>query len=537
MTLAYVLAAYGVRSILVERNATTTSHPRMDITNARSMELFAKVELAERLRAVSVPEDHPFDVSWITTLNGHELHRFAHASVAQVRKRLRACNDGTQPSQPPMRVSQVIIEPVLKTAIDEHPLVDVRFGVAFEDLAQDDGGVSIRVRLADGSTEVLHGSWLVGCDGGGSRVRSQLGIGLSGRARVAERFITHFRSQALGLLQRWGPTWHLQSSRGTLVAQDDADTWTLLSRFPEGAKPDEVDPSALIAAFVGVPIDHEVIVANAWAPHLLVADRYGRGRVMLAGDAVHQYIPTGGYGMNTGIGDAFDLGWKLAATQKGFGGPGLLASYEAERRPVGLANCAGAGRHNDIRGAVAALYQPEIFQDGAAGDAARVRASAAIAAYGNAENESFGLEHGYCYEASPVVMADRSDPPVCDPVRYAPTTTPGARLPSVYLADGSNLYDHLGPWFTLVCVADVDAAAMAAAAARLGAPLAVVRIDLGGHEGLYRGPALLVRPDHHIAWRGTPPTAASDAETIFAAATGRLAAGLGVEGLARTDAA
>ena len=537
MTLAYVLAGFGVRSVLVERNASTTTHPKMDITNARSMELFAKAGLADRLRAVSVPDDHPFDVSWITTLNGHELHRFAYASVAETWRRIRALNDGAQPSQPPMRVSQAIIEPVLKQAIEDQPLVDVRFGVAFESFAEDAGGVTVTVRGADGALEDLRGQWLVGCDGGGSRVRGQLGIALQGQARVAERFITHFKSGALDLLQRWGRAWHLQSSLGTLVAQNDLDTWTLLSRLPAGLRPEEVDPSALITAFAGEPIAHEIILANAWAPHLLVADSYGRGRVLLAGDAVHQYIPTGGYGMNTGIGDAFDLGWKLAAVLKGFGGPGLIDAYEAERRPVGLANCAGSARHNEVRVAIAGLYTPQVFAPGAEGDRARQAAAAAIAAHGNAENESFGLEHGYAYAASPIVVADPDDPPPGDPLAYVPTTTPGARLPSVFLADGSNLYDHLGPWFTLVCVAEADSAAIARAAARRGVPLAVIRVDVAGLERLYRGPALLVRPDHHVAWRGIPPATDGEAEALLALVTGWPASGARGEAPVRAEPA
>ena len=133
-----------------------------------------------------------------------------------------------------------------------------------------------------------------------------------------QRFMTHFRSTRLDLLQRWGIAWHYQSVHGTLIAQNDKDIWTLHSRFPEGAGPGDATASILLETFAGTAFDHEILVANPWTPHLLVADSYGAGRVLLAGDAAHQYIPTGGYGMNTGIGDACDLGWKLAALVKGF---------------------------------------------------------------------------------------------------------------------------------------------------------------------------------------------------------------------------
>jgi 2-polyprenyl-6-methoxyphenol hydroxylase-like FAD-dependent oxidoreductase len=494
MTLAYVLAHYGVRSILLERNETTTRHPKMDITNSRSMELFRRVGLADQLRAVAVPESQPFDVSWITTLAGEELHRFVYPSVTEFRENMRLCNDGTMPSEPPMRVSQVLIEPVLKAAIDGHPLIDARFGTTFEAFEQHEDGVT--ATLSTG--EAIRADYLIGCDGGNSRVRELLGIGLSGQARVAQRFITHFHSSETRLLQRWGPAWHYQSDQGTLVAQNDRDTWTLLSRFPDGMTFDQVDPAALIEAFVGAPIDHEIIICNAWWPNLLVADSFGEGRVWLAGDAVHQVIPTGGYGMNTGVGDAFDLGWKLAAVLNEFGGEKLLASYEQERRPVALANCAGSARHNAVRIENGSLYAAGL-------DTAEL--ARRIAEHGNLENESFGLEMGYSYHASQVVLPCATETPSADPVAYAPSTLPGGRLPSVCRADGGNLHDKLGPWFTLLCFADCDTKGFEAAAESLALPLDVVREDQTGHEGLFRGPAVLVRPDQHIAWRGVPGVA------------------------------
>jgi hypothetical protein len=251
----------------------------------------------------------------------------------------------------------------------------------------------------------------------------------------------------------------------------------------------------LITAFVGAPIDHEIILCNAWWPNLLVADSFGDGRVWLAGDAVHQVIPTGGYGMNTGIGDAFDLGWKLAAVLSGFSGEKLLASYEQERRPVALANCAGSARHNAVRIKNGALYDSGL---------GLIEMRQRIAEHGNTENESFGLEMGYSYHASPVVLPCSTEAPSGDPVAYVPTTQPGSRLPSVFLADGSNLYDHLGPWFTLLCFSRCQTQSFDDTARAVGLPLKILQVDVTGHETLYEGPAVLVRPDQHIAWRGTP---------------------------------
>lgn len=420
-----------------------------------------------------------------------------------------------------MRVSQVAIEPVLQRAVLAEPLVEARWGLAFEDCAEDAEGVTVTLRRPeDGGTEQVRCRYLAGCDGGGSLVRKALGIALEGRAAVMPRFMTHFRSDARHVLQRWGVTWHYQSAFATLIAQDDHDTWTLQSRFPPGAAPETVDPSALLRSFCGgIDIPHEILVANHWTPHLLVAESYGRGRVLLAGDAAHQYIPTGGYGMNTGIGDALDLGWKLAALARGLGGPLLAGSYDAERRPVGRRNRDASARHTDVRIAVAGLYADALLDPGPAGAAARAEAGARIAALGNAENESWGIEHGYCYAASPIIWHEAGARAPDDTLRYEPTTVPGVRLPSVILGDGSFLHDLLGPWFTLLAVGAAPDEGLVAAAARRGLPLAVLRVDDPAAAATYgRGALLLVRPDQHIAWRGR--AAARDPDAVIARVLG-----------------
>jgi 2-polyprenyl-6-methoxyphenol hydroxylase-like FAD-dependent oxidoreductase len=501
MTLACELARRDTVCMLVERNTTTTRHPKMDITNARSMELFRRLGLADALRRVAVPEDNNFDVSWITTLSGHELHRFRYPSASEWRRLIRERNDGSMPGEPPMRVSQVEIEPVLQRAVLSDRRIDARWGVAFEELVQDEGGVIATLRAQDGRSERVRCRYLVGCDGGTSQVRNCLGIRLDGRARVMDRFMTHFRSQATDVLQRWGVAWHYQSPAGSLIAQNDRDTWTLQTRWPSDVAPDKVDPRVLLRAFAGCDFDHEILVANAWTPHLLVAEQYGTGRVFLAGDAAHQYIPTGGYGMNTGIADACDLGWKLAAVLHGFGGPGLLASYHLERRPVGMRNREASRRHSEVRAEIAAVYRT-CLPSGSDDEAARTEAGRRIAEIGNAENESFGIELGYAYADSPVICADPGAQISNDPLRYVPTTAPGVRLPSIVLPDGVPIFDRLGRWFTLVCVGPSLGEALKAAAARRGIPLDVLKLDAPDAAKAYGRGLLVVRPDQHIAWRG-----------------------------------
>jgi 2-polyprenyl-6-methoxyphenol hydroxylase-like FAD-dependent oxidoreductase len=483
MTLARTLASFGVRCKLVERQLSTTKHPKMDITNGRSMELFRRIGLVDKLRAVGVPEENNFDVCWITNLakehGGRELHRFRYPSVVEKRVEILAKNDGTQPREPAMRVSQVMIEPVLQKSIVGDPLVDARWGHELERFEERDGSVTGYVRnVKTGTVEEIACDYLIGCDGGNSVVREQAGIGLGGTANVAHRYMVHFRSDARDVLQAFGSAWHCQSAMGTLIAQDDKDTWTLQMRVPGDPN---TDPNTVLDQWVGRGgFPRDILVANPWFTNLLLADRYDNGgRVFLAGDAAHQYIPTGGYGMNTGIGDAIGLGWMLAAVLKGYAGKELLSAYARERRPVGYRNRIASERHTGVRLKIAELYKT-IGDPDALGRA--------IAAVGNAENESWGVEFGYRY--------DGVEP---DPVRYEPTTAPGARLPSVVLHDGSFLYDKLGRWFTLLCFGGADPSPVIDAAR---APLDTVIVDDPAVAPIYEAKLVLVRPDTHVAWRG-----------------------------------
>jgi 2-polyprenyl-6-methoxyphenol hydroxylase-like FAD-dependent oxidoreductase len=505
MTLACELSRRGTACMLVERNPATTRHPKMDITNARSMELFRSLGVVDALRAVAVPESGNFDVAWITGLTGHPLHRFHYPSVTEWRRLIAERNDGTMPAEPPMRVSQVEIEPVLQRAVLAAPRVEARWNVGLEELAQDETGVTATLRTADGALEQVRCDYLVGCDGGGSRVRACLGIEQVGQWQVQQRFLTHFRSTDTELLQRWGIAWHYQSAAGTLIAQNDKNIWTLQTRWPNDEQPASVDVPGLLRGFAGRDFAHDILVANAWTPHFVVAERYADRRVLLAGDAAHQYVPTGGYGMNTGIGDACDLGWKLAAVLLGCGGPRLLASYEAERRPVGLRNCEAARGHSGRRAAVAAVYREagDLNAPGPGGDAARGAAGLRIGAIGNAENESYGIELGYSYADSEVICADPGADIPGNPLHYIPTTAPGVRMPSVLMNGGTPIFDRLGLWFTLACFGTRPSDALVAAAAQRGMPLAVLQVDDPQIVKVYGRGMLLVRPDQHIAWRGS----------------------------------
>lgn len=521
LILAHELSFRGIPFLLAERSTSTTRHPKMDITNSRSMELLQRLGLADLVRRVGVPESSNFDVSWVSGMSGHELHRFRYPSVAQMRERIGARNDGSMPAEPAARVSQIVIEPALKTALEQRPQAGLRFGWALESFAQDGAGVTCTLReVATNEVDTIRCDYLVGCDGGNSTVRQALGIELDGTRAIRPSYSVHFRSRRHDVLQRWGVAWHYQGPGMTLVAQNDDDFWTIHSRVPDGTDPASIDPRALIRNFLGAEIEPEILLASAWSAHLLVARHYRSGRVFLAGDSAHQYVPTGGYGMNSGVGDAADLGWKLAAVLQGWGGPALLDSYEIERRPVGLRNSDASRENLMIRFRIADLYAQAGDIEGPSPEAAARRAALAekIREAGNAENERWGIEHGYIYFDSPVVADEPGARPALSTLDYHPTTWPGARLPSVILEDGQSVYRKLGPWFTLIVIGEAETGNANEAAAKLGVPLALLRLPQELRE-VYRRSLLLVRPDHHVAWRGDAPPAAWAA--VFERAVGK----------------
>lgn len=505
MTLALNLARYGVRSILVERNPETTRHPKMDLTNGRSMELFHRLGVDEKLRDAGVPRDNDFDILWVTNMVGHDLFRFHYPSATEKTQIIRAENDGSHGAQAPLRVSQIQIEPVLKAAIDDNPLVDVRFNHRFEDFVKNgpDGVIAQIVHSDSGEMTEIHCQFVAGCDGGGSRVRRRLGIELEGDENVAGAYMVHFRTDDRALLQRWGPIYHLQNGAGTIIAQNDHDIYTLQAWLLPGMDPDQMTPEGVLEGWVGTHFDYEILQANPWFAHFVVAEKYREKSALLAGDSAHQFIPTGGYGMNSGIADSAALSWVLAARVQGWGGDRLLDAYELERRPTAWWHLEASRRHMGVRIQISEIYAEagDLMGDTPEADAKRADVSRKIAELGNAENESWGVEYGYRYDQSPVI-AHEPNPPQIDPLTYRPGTWPGSRLPHVFLGDGVALFDKLGLFFTLVVIDDADTTPIEQAAKARGLPLEILKLGQPELAKIYERNLLLVRPDQHVAWRG-----------------------------------
>jgi FAD binding domain-containing protein/aromatic ring hydroxylase-like protein len=361
-------------------------------------------------------------------------------------------------------------------------------------------------RTGAGST--LRAAYLVGADGAHSTVRELLGIAMQGQGALAPNLNVIFRAPTLAALHDKGPAIQYWMVNGEAPAylgpMDGHGLWFLIApRLPGGIDPGRVDAKALVRRACGLEFDMEIVHADPWTAHRLIAERYGKERVFLAGDACHLHPPSGGHGMNMGIGDAVDLGWKLAATLQGWGGPTLLDTYGLERKPVHQRVIDAAVESYALVGSE--LVREDIERRGATGDRVRKEVGELILKHKLPEFRSLGLVLGYRYSNSRIIVPDGTDPAPEQVTEYRPSAHPGCLAPHLWLKDGSSLYDHFGPGFTLLLgeKARIDpAAGMKEAAAAKGIPLELVPVAEPGFRELYGADLALVRPDQHVAWRG-----------------------------------
>jgi 2-polyprenyl-6-methoxyphenol hydroxylase-like FAD-dependent oxidoreductase len=461
------------------------------------------------------------DVYIILAMNEPPLLRLPYPSVEQAKADIRATNDGSLPLEPYQLISQYTLEPLLKAVAEAMPTVNVRYGCEFLSLKQDAAGVTATIRSVAAETHEVRAAHLVGCDGGSSPVRKELGIQLRGEGNLLSLHQALFRCEELfdlipiGNGPGRGRHYHVADDKASqLIMQDSTRHWTLHAIVGSCA---EMPPH--FERTIGCPLKYELLSCDPWRQNLLLADRYQEGRVFLAGDAAHLVIPTGGLGMNSGVGDAIDLAWKLAATLRGWGGPKLLASYEIERRQVGERNV-GASRYATLgRRKWRSMWRPDIRDDTPSGRQTRRDLAATADIEQRKSNEMIGAELGYRYVDSPVIC-DIPGGPEHLFRDYRPTTWPGARLPHLWLADGSAMQDRIGQAFTILRLGRTraDAGPLARAIASHGAPVAVLEVPDQVARDVYRFDLLLVRPDLHVVWRGQQPP--EDPAEVAAIATG-----------------
>lgn len=518
LTLAIDLGRRGVDCRLVDKRPAPAFLPKMERCNARTMEHFRRLGIADQVRAAGYPAELSMDVFIVTSLVDPPLVRHPHPSVKETKEAAREVNDGSLPLEPYQLISQYTLEPLLKSIAEELPTVDVRFGCEVTGFVEGDEDVRTQVRYADGTTAEVSSTYLVGCDGGSSIIRNGLGFELQGDAEVGRLTQALFRCD--DLFERipigQGRHYHVADENYTfLIVQDDCKHFTLHARVDEAKMPE------LFESIAGMPITFETLYVGTWALRLMLVDRMSTRRVFLAGDAAHLVIPTGGLGMNTGVGEAIDLSWKLAGTLQGWGGPGLLASYEAERRPIGARNVETSRRAWLGRVNWRAACRPEIRDDSDEGRRARAEVAELADAEQRKASDISGIELGYRYVGSPIVAGEPDDDGAdLKEFTYVPTTRPGARLPHVWLEDGSALNDELGLGFTLLTYGDDwSTAGLRQAFAKVSCPFEVKQLHSEAARSVFGRDLILVRPDLHVAWRGNRMP--EDPDELVALVTGQ----------------
>jgi 2-polyprenyl-6-methoxyphenol hydroxylase-like FAD-dependent oxidoreductase len=520
LTLAIDLGRRGVRCTIIEQKEAPQFLPKMERCNARTMEVYRRMGIADKVRAAGLPAHCSMDIFIVLSLIEPPLVHHPHPSVAEAKARIAKSEDGSEPLEPYQLISQYTLEPLLKSIAETMPSVTVRYGCELLSFEQDATEVTAHVRSRDGASSAIRAAYMVGCDGGNSLVRRQFGIELNGEANIQQLRQALYYCE--DLYERIpigkGRHYHVADAEGSfLIVQDSTRHFTLHSVVETDA-----DMARMFERVVAMPVKYDMLYVGQWRMNLLLADRYGEGRVFLAGDAVHLVIPTGGLGMNTGVGDAIDLSWKLAATLQGWGGPNLLASYESERRQVGARNVAASGFAAAGRRIWRKLYRPEIRAQTAEGAALRTELARVADVEQHKASEMIGAELGYRYVDSPLIAAEPGEAPEHNFMAYVPTTLPGARLPHVWLRDGSAVQDLIGygVGYTLLRLGGTQAEtnALQRAFAALGAPLQVLDIADERPRDVYGYDLLLLRPDMHVVWRGNESPA--DPQKLAALATG-----------------
>lgn len=515
------LGLRGVRSIVVERDPSTGAEllAKAGTLNERTMEICRWWGVRDAVAHCGFPDDVNLDTVYCTGLDGLLIGVDPRPSTSErvpppgAREMLRKC-------------PQFQFDPILARAVAATGMAEILYGHRFERLEQDAEGVTAHLTdLAGGSAASRRGQYLVACDGAGSPIRRQLGLSFEGPLlsySVSAMVRARLHDSKFGVRNRYmfidrNGTW------ANLTSVDGIDLW----RFTLVGSEEKLDPKVHdigedIRRAFGPDLPFEILRIVPWRRSQCIIEKYRVGRVLFAGDAAHTTSPTGGHGLNTGVGDALALGWMLHGVLSGYGGPGLLDAYEAERRPVGIRNSTISTQNFGYW--IGATDFSRVLDETAEGEAARRQVGETLTQLLQQEWTSHGVGLGYRYEGSPLIQPDGTPEPPDEVSTYTQTARPGHRAPHAWLADGRSTIDLFGREFVLLRFgAEAPDAGGLAAAARAGKlPFRIVDIDQPEIARLYERKLALVRPDGHVAWRDDAPPA--DAAALIARVTGSLEA-------------
>jgi 2-polyprenyl-6-methoxyphenol hydroxylase-like FAD-dependent oxidoreductase len=491
LALACELGQRGIDCLLIEKRNGVITVPKQSMVSSRNMEFCRRWGVATKVRKAVWPESHPRDFVYLESMRGPELLRVKIPSFAEQRNRLEFT------PEPPCPCPQIYFDPILLARARSFPSVAVSYNTRVDSFVQDEQGVSVMLTdLTNGEVRSLRTQFLVGCEGPAGTIRQGLGIALDGLGVMAHSLNLFFRSAELALLhdKGWARFYRVIDATGCwaeLIPIDGCELWRLTVFDAPASKQ---DPDLLLQRMAGGPFAYEMLSVDPWERRDFVARRYGHARAFIAGDAAHECSPTGGIGMHTGLEEAVNLGWKLAAVIEGWGGDALLASYEAERRPVAARNVELATRSYRAIASIPGWSGGESSQEPASW-------RRSLPCWLSVPEH---LKLQYCYEASTICIEDGTPPPEAEPEQYVASTRPGSRAPHAWLADGRSTLDLFGDGFVLLRLGDAapQASEMIEAAESRRVPLRIVQIAEPAIVELYQRRLVLVRPDGHVAWRG-----------------------------------
>jgi 2-polyprenyl-6-methoxyphenol hydroxylase-like FAD-dependent oxidoreductase len=506
LALAVDLGWRGVQCVLIEREGPDArrEHLRHDNVGVRTMEIARRWGIVPAIEHAGFPRDLPLSIVYTTGVLSYELAR----DEAPPKESARQLPFSPQRHE---LCPQNFFDPVIQQSaaayagnrlLHRHELVE------FTDRGDH---VDATVRAVEsGELLQIRAQYLVGCDGASSAVAQRLGLSTSVNQVLScsTNIFVHCPALRERTADRRGYRYLLvgpEGMWGSMVNISGRDVWRLQllgdNTWPEWT-PEQID--GFIRRGIGADVPFEVVNWVPWSRREIVADHFRSGRCFLAGDAIHQLSPTGGYGMNTGIAEAVDLAWKLDGVLSGWGGDKLLDSYEAERHPIAERNVKQASEN---LGAMRSIPPtPDLMAPGPEGDAIRASVGAFTQKVMQREWRSFGIHLGMIYKDSPVIAYDGPHCPEQDVAQFTQRACVGGRAPHAWLSPCQSTLDLFGRGFVLVECGPSDGLApvqpLLAAAQAVGLPLRYVSLADPEVLKLYEKRYTLVRPDGHIAWHG-----------------------------------
>lgn len=491
--LAATLGKAGIPCVVLERRVEPAAIPKGQNLTARSLEHFYYWDCADELRAARLlPEGFPIGgITAYESLAGE--YWYAPAGREAV---------GDFYFQRNERLPQYVTESVLRTRVRALDRVVTLFGWSATSISQENDAVRVTaVEDQGGARCEVEASYVVGCDGARSMVREQAGIPSSGDDFNQRMVLAVFRSRDLSArLERFPPRTTYRVLHPELEGYwrffgrvDPAETWFFHAPVPQDATASNFDVHSLIERATGFPAACTFEHVGFWDLRVNVADAYRQGRAFVAGDSAHSHPPYGGYGLNTGLEDAVNLGWKLAAVLQEWGKPPLLDSYDRERRPVfvgtGMAITEGIRKDRDFL----ARYSPQ-----------RDRGEFERAWSGMTAGETAPASYEPHYEGSPIVWGPEGSASGVQG-HHTFEARAGHHLAPALLSSGRDIFEELRGGYTLLALGGEDprqGAAFQAAASKLRMPLRVLTDDFDGRRAAYKRRFILVRPDQYVAWAG-----------------------------------